>query len=60
MATQSSRLQRGKIGSRAWVTAEKENAAQLTAHEIEEAMYPAQYEMEWLNECMADIFSGEM
>lgn len=45
------------VGSAPWIHAEKENAAQLLQQEIEELVYPAQHEMEWLNEHMAEIFS---
>ena len=45
------------VGSTAWVAAEKENVLQLLQQEKEELAYPAQHEMEWLNEHMAEIFS---
>lgn len=44
-------------GSAAWISAEKENVLQLLQQEKEELVYPAQHEMEWLNEHMAEIFS---
>jgi hypothetical protein len=45
------------VGSAAWINAEKENIRQLLNQEKEELVYPAQHEMEWLNEHMAEIFS---
>lgn len=46
------------IGSAAWVAAEKENVQQLLQQEKEELIFPAQHEIEWLNEHMADVFSS--
>ena len=45
------------VGSAPWISAEKENVLQLLNQEKEELVYPAQHEMEWLNEHMAEIFS---
>ena len=45
------------VGSAAWITAEKENALQLLQNEREEVGFPAQHQLEWLNEHMAEIFS---
>ena len=45
------------IGSGPWIAAEKENVIQLFEQEKEEVIFPAQHEMEWLNEHMAEIFS---
>lgn len=45
------------VGSAAWIAAEKENVAQLLEQEKEDIVYPAQHEMEWLNEHMAEIFN---
>ncbi|KAL9105437.1 MAG: hypothetical protein Q9227_009398 [Pyrenula ochraceoflavens] len=45
------------VGSAPWIAAEKENVLQLLNQEKEEIIYPAQHEMEWLNEHMAEIFS---
>jgi hypothetical protein len=45
------------IGSAAWISSEKENVLQLLQQEKEELIYPAQHEVEWLNEHMAEIFS---
>jgi hypothetical protein len=45
------------VGSAAWITSEKENVLQLLNQEKEEIVYPAQHEMDWLNEHMAEIFS---
>jgi hypothetical protein len=45
------------IGSSPWINAEKENMAQLLEQEKDELVYPAQHEMEWLNEHMTEIFS---
>jgi hypothetical protein len=45
------------VGSAAWIASEKENVLQLLDQEKEEIIYPAQHEMEWLNEHMAEIFS---
>ena len=45
------------VGSSAWIASEKENVLQLLNQEKEEIIYPAQHEIEWLNEHMAEIFS---
>lgn len=45
------------VGSASWIASEKENVMQLLEQEKEEVIYPAQHEMEWLNEHMAEIFS---
>lgn len=45
------------VGSAPWINAEKENVMQLLEQEKEELVYPAQHEMEWLNEHMAEIFN---
>ena len=45
------------VGTAAWIAAEKENALQLLQNEKEEVTYPAQHQLEWLNEHMAEIFS---
>ena len=45
------------VGSASWINAEKENVMQLLEQEKEELVYPAQHNMEWLNEHMAEIFS---
>ena len=45
------------VGSMPWIQAEKENVMQLLDQEKEELVYPAQHEMEWLNEHMGEIFS---
>jgi hypothetical protein len=45
------------VGSAAWIASEKENVLQLLNQEKEEVIYPAQHEMDWLNEHMAEIFS---
>jgi hypothetical protein len=45
------------VGSAAWIAAEKENVLQLLQEEKEELVFPAQHEMEWLNEHMHEIFS---
>ena len=47
----------GAVGSMAWIAAEKENVLQLLQQEKEELIFPAQHEMEWLNEHMGEIFS---
>lgn len=57
MAAGGARTQR-PVGSAAWVAAEKENIIQLVDQEMEEVEYPVRYEMEWLNEHMAEIFSS--
>ncbi|PGH23616.1 hypothetical protein AJ80_02397 [Polytolypa hystricis UAMH7299] len=46
------------VGSSSWIAAEKENVAHLVDQEMEEAEYPALHELDWLNEHMAEIFSG--
>lgn len=45
------------VGSSQWIAAEKENVLQLLQQEKEEIVFPAQHEIEWLNEHMAEIFS---
>jgi hypothetical protein len=45
------------VGSATWIASEKENVLQLLNQEKEEIIYPAQHEIEWLNEHMAEIFS---
>ena len=47
----------GVVGSAAWIAAEKENVLQLVQTEKDELVFPAQHEMEWLNEHMVEIFS---
>jgi hypothetical protein len=47
------------IGTASWIAAEKENALQLLQNETEELVYPAQHQLEWLNEHMAEIFSRD-
>lgn len=54
--TMAARMQMN-VGSASWIKAEKENVTQLLEQEKEELIYPAQHEMEWLNEHMAEIFS---
>ena len=46
------------VGTVSWIAAEKENALQLVQAEKEEVAFPAQHQLEWLNEHMAEIFSG--
>ena len=46
------------VGSAAWIAAEKENVLEIFSAEKEELIFPAQHEMEWLNEHMNDIFSS--
>ncbi|RMZ82690.1 hypothetical protein DV738_g1582, partial [Chaetothyriales sp. CBS 135597] len=46
-----------QVGSAAWISAEKENVRQLLKEEKEELVFPAQHEIEWLNEHMEEIFS---
>ena len=45
------------VGSATWIASEKENMLQLLNQEKEEIIYPAQHEIDWLNEHMAEIFS---
>lgn len=45
------------VGSSQWISNEKENVLDLLQQEKEELVYPAQHELEWLNEHMAEIFS---
>ncbi|KLJ09250.1 hypothetical protein EMPG_15326 [Blastomyces silverae] len=52
----TTRAQRA-VGSSTWIAAEKENIQQLIHQEMDEIEYPAQNEMDWLNEHMAEIFS---
>lgn len=48
--------QQKTIGSATWIANERENVRNLLETEMEEAMFPVQYEIEWLNEHMAGIF----
>lgn len=45
------------IGSASWISAEKENALEALQTEKDEVVYPAQHQLEWLNEYMGEIFS---
>ncbi|OAL34987.1 hypothetical protein AYO20_05702 [Fonsecaea nubica] len=45
------------VGSVSWIAAEKENALNLLQNEKEEVIFPAQHQLEWLNEHMAEIFN---
>ncbi|KIV95014.1 hypothetical protein PV10_02722 [Exophiala mesophila] len=45
------------VGSPAWIAAEKENALDALHKEKEEVIFPAQHQIEWLNEHMNEIFS---
>jgi hypothetical protein len=45
------------VTSAQWISAERENVLDLLQQEKEELLYPAQHELEWLNEHMAEIFS---
>ncbi|KAL2858483.1 hypothetical protein BJY01DRAFT_201282 [Aspergillus pseudoustus] len=57
MAGASARAQK-PVGSAAWISTEKENSVQLVDQEMEEIEFPVRYEMEWLNEHMAEVFSN--
>jgi hypothetical protein len=57
MATVRAKAQKS-VGSAGWIAAEKENILQLVNQEMEEIEYPTRHEMEWLNEHMAEIFTG--
>ncbi|KAL4998467.1 hypothetical protein BDV10DRAFT_72486 [Aspergillus recurvatus] len=57
MAAASARAQK-PVGSAAWISAEKENCTQLVDQEMDEIEFPVRYEMEWLNEHMAEVFSN--
>lgn len=46
------------VGSSTWISAEKENALQLLQTEKEELMFPAQHQLEWLNEHVSEVFKG--
>lgn len=58
MAAAGARAQK-PVGSAAWISTEKENCTQLVDQEMEEIEFPVRYEMEWLNEHMAEVFSNE-
>ncbi|OAP56546.1 hypothetical protein AYL99_09725 [Fonsecaea erecta] len=45
------------VGSVSWIAAEKENALSLLRNEKEDVIYPAQHQLEWLSEHMAEIFN---
>ncbi|KAL4908505.1 hypothetical protein BDW74DRAFT_188488 [Aspergillus multicolor] len=57
MAAAGARAQK-PVGSAAWISTEKENCTQLVDQEMEEIEFPVRYEMEWLNEHMAEVFSN--
>ncbi|KAL2817990.1 hypothetical protein BDW59DRAFT_129897 [Aspergillus cavernicola] len=57
MAATGMRAQK-PVGSAAWISTEKENSTQLVDQEMEEIEFPVRYEMEWLNEHMAEVFSN--
>ncbi|KAL3462608.1 hypothetical protein BJX64DRAFT_137288 [Aspergillus heterothallicus] len=57
MVGASARAQK-PVGSAAWISTEKENSVQLVDQEMEEIEFPVRYEMEWLNEHMAEVFSN--
>ncbi|KKK13492.1 hypothetical protein ARAM_003895 [Aspergillus rambellii] len=57
MAAAGARAQK-PVGSAAWISTEKENCGQLVDQEMEEIEFPVRYEMEWLNEHMAEVFSN--
>ncbi|KAL4914980.1 hypothetical protein BDW62DRAFT_189452 [Aspergillus aurantiobrunneus] len=57
MAAAGARAQK-PVGSAAWISTEKENCTQLVDQEMEEIEFPVRYEMEWLNEHMAEVFSS--
>ncbi|KAL4973085.1 hypothetical protein BDW66DRAFT_109748 [Aspergillus desertorum] len=57
MAAAGARAQK-PVGSAAWISTEKENCTQLVNQEMEEIEFPVRYEMEWLNEHMAEVFSN--
>ncbi|RDW65711.1 uncharacterized protein DSM5745_09450 [Aspergillus mulundensis] len=57
MAAPGARAQK-PVGSAAWISTEKENCSQLVDQEMEEIEFPVRYEMEWLNEHMAEVFSN--
>ncbi|KAI9374696.1 hypothetical protein BJX61DRAFT_532153 [Aspergillus egyptiacus] len=57
MAAAGARAQK-PVGSAAWISTEKENSMQLVNQEMEEIEFPVRYEMEWLNEHMAEVFSN--
>lgn len=46
-------------GSAPWVVSEVQNANEAITTEVEDFGYSVRNELEWLNEHMADIFSGE-
>ncbi|KAL4863639.1 hypothetical protein BDV12DRAFT_177259 [Aspergillus spectabilis] len=57
MAAAGARAQK-PVGSAAWISTEKENCTQLVDQEMEEIEFPVRYEMEWLNEHMAEVLSN--
>ncbi|EEH16744.2 hypothetical protein PABG_06831 [Paracoccidioides brasiliensis Pb03] len=56
MASTGTKARRA-VGSSAWIATERENIDLLVSLEMEEIEYPAQHEMDWLNEHMAEIFN---
>ncbi|KAK4099314.1 hypothetical protein N658DRAFT_453368 [Parathielavia hyrcaniae] len=47
-----------QVGSAAWIAEERESALGIARSEIEEFSFSARNEIDWLNEHMAEIFSG--
>ena len=55
----ASRTKIAPVGSAQWIESEREQAAQFVDQEAEEFSYSVRNELEWLNEHMGDIFSGD-
>lgn len=48
---------RNPIGAAPWIVEERTAALNIAQSEVEEFMFSAKNELDWLNEHMADIFS---
>lgn len=53
----AARERRRPVGTSPWVVDERTNALHMAQTEVDEFMYSAKNELDWLNEHMADIFS---
>lgn len=46
------------VGSAQWFLGERRQANELVEQEVDEFVYSARNEMEWLNEHMAEVFTA--
>lgn len=48
-----------QIGSAQWISEEQENVNRFGDQEVEDFVFAARNEVDWLNEHMAEIFSSD-